>query len=77
MIKYKFIIHFPTGDEDSYQEYGDDGLFDMEEEAEEMALEDLNNYRAGSEVLHMSNPGDYDDYSNDDIDFEIEEVEIE
>lgn len=77
MIKYKYIIHFPTGDDDSYLEDGEDGLFDTEDEAEDAALEAKNNYRTGSEILHMSNPGDYDDYSDEDFDVDIEEVEID
>lgn len=77
MIKYKYIIHFPTGIDDSYLEDGEDGLFDTEEEADDAAFEAMNNYRAGSEILNMSNPGDYDDYSDEEFEVEIEEVEID
>jgi len=51
-----------------------DAVFDTEEEAEEYALYLCSCAREGAEILHMSNPGDYDedDYEED---YEIVEVE--
>ena len=54
-----------------------DELFDTEEDAEEAALYLCSCTRTGAEILHMSNPGDYD-YDEDefeDPDYEIVEVE--
>lgn len=51
-----------------------DAVFDTEEEAEEYTLYLCSCAREGAEILHMSNPGDYDedDYEED---YEIVEVE--
>ena len=38
----------------------DDELYDTEEEAEAAALEMCSDSRIGAEILHWSNPGDYD-----------------
>ena len=51
-----------------------DEVFDTEEAAEEYALYLCSCAREGAEILHMSNPGDYDEDDNDD-DYEIVEVE--
>ena len=56
-----------------------DDIFDTEEEAEEHASYLNSCGRLGAEILHMSNPGDYD-YDEDeyeDSDYEIIEVEDE
>ena len=50
MPKYKIIF---DGEEE-------EELFDTEEDAEEHALYLSSCKRLGSEILHMSNPGDYD-----------------
>ena len=49
-------------------------IFDTEAEAEEYALYLCSCTKEGAEILHMSNPGDYDvdDY---DTDYEIIEIE--
>ena len=64
MEKYKVLFNDELQDE----------VFDTEEEAEEHALYLCSCAREGAEILHMSNPGDYDadDY---DTDYEIVEVE--
>lgn len=64
MEKYKVLFNDELQDE----------IFDTEEEAEEHALYLCGCTREGAEILHMSNPGDYDadDY---DADYEIVEVE--
>ena len=64
MSKYKVIFN----DEEM------DAVFDTEEEAEEYALYLSSCAREGAEILHMSNPGDYDE---DDYDAEYEIVEEE
>ena len=51
----------------------EDEVFDTEEEAEEYALYLCSCTREGAEILHMSNPGDYD-YDEDS--FEDPEYEI-
>lgn len=51
-----------------------DEVFDTEEAAEEYALYLCSCAREGAEILHMSNPGDYDEDDYDD-DYEIVEVE--
>lgn len=67
MIKYKIIF---DGEEE-------DEVFDSEEAAEEYALYLGSCCRTGAEILHMSNPGDYD-YDEDSFeypDYEIIEVD--
>lgn len=52
-------------------------VFDTEEDAEEHALYLCSCTREGAEILHMSNPGDYD-YDEDvfeDSEYEIVEIE--
>lgn len=63
MAKYKVIF---DGEEQ-------DDVFDSYEEAEEYALYLRSCTRTGAEILHMSNPGDYD-YDEDT--FEAPEYEI-
>lgn len=63
MAKYKIILDGEEQDE----------VFTTEEAAEEYALYLCSCSRVGAEILHMSNPGDYD-YDEDefeDPDFEI------
>ena len=55
---------------------GEDEIFDSEEAAKEYALYLCSCSREGAEILHMSNPGDYD-YDEDDYedpDYEIVEI---
>lgn len=52
----------------------DDAVFDTEEEAVEHAEYLASCTRYGAEILHMSNPGDYD---ADDYDDEFEIIEID
>ena len=51
-----------------------DEIFDNEVDAEEYALYLSSCTQLGAEILHMSNPGDYDE---DDYETEYEIVEIE
>lgn len=64
MSKYKVIFN----DEEQ------DGIFNSESAAEDYALYLVSCTKAGAEILHMSNPGDYDkdDYETD---YEIIEVD--
>lgn len=64
MSKYRILFN---------GEYEDE-IFDSEEEAHEYALYLCSCTQLGAEILHMSNPGDYDedDYETD---FEIEEID--
>lgn len=67
MTKYKVVFN----DEEQ------DDVFNTEEEAEEYALYLCSCTRQGAEILHMSNPGDYD-YDEDDYedpDYEIIEID--
>ena len=50
MVKYKVIY---DGEEE-------DDLFDSKEDAKEYALYLQSCEREGAEIMHMSNPGDYD-----------------
>lgn len=52
----------------------EDEIFDTEEEAEEYALYLSSCAREGAEILHLSNPGDYDEDDCDD-DYEVVQVE--
>lgn len=51
----------------------EDEIFNSEEDAEEHALYLSSCAKEGAEILHMSNPGDYDE---DDYDENYEIVEI-
>lgn len=64
MTKYKILID---------GEYEDE-VFDSYEQAEEHALYLSSCIREGAAILHMSNPGDYDEDDYDD-DYEIVEVD--
>ncbi len=52
----------------------EDEEFDTYEEADEYGMEIVNAAASGAEVLHLSNPGDYDedDYVDD---YEVVEIE--
>lgn len=52
----------------------EDEVFDTEEEAEEHALYLVSCTQLGAEILHMSNPGDYDE---DDYEADYEIIEID
>ncbi len=52
----------------------EDEIFNTEEDAEEYALYMCSCFREGAEILHMSNPGDYDEDDYEDPDYEIVEI---
>ena len=64
MAKYKVLFNDELEDE----------VFDTEEEAEEHALYLVSCTKLGAEILHMSNPGDYDE---DDYEADYEIIEID
>ena len=64
MAKYKLLFNDELEDE----------VFDTEEDAEEHALYLSSCSRLGAEILHMSNPGDYDE---DDYEADYEIIEVE
>lgn len=58
----------------SFNDELQDEIFDTEEAAEEYALYLASCAKEGAEILHMSNPGDYDEDDYED-DYEIIEIE--
>ena len=64
MAKYKVLFNDELEDE----------VFDTEEEAEEHALYLVSCTKLGAEILHMSNPGDYDE-DDYEVDYEIIEID--
>ena len=66
MTKYRVVL-----DED-LKDYEEE--FDTAAEAEDYGMQLSSEYRTGCEVLHMSNPGDYEE-SDDGLDFDIVEIE--
>lgn len=67
---FKVTMKYPDGTSEE-----DDEVFESESEATEYALDQINNYETGAEVLHLSNPGDYPPPDDDDTpDFEVKEV---
>ena len=64
MAKYKVLFNDELEDE----------VFDTEEEAEEHALYLVSCTQLGAEILHMSNPGDYDE-DDYEVDYEIIEID--
>lgn len=69
MAKYKIIFDGEEQDE----------VFNTEDAAEEYALYLCSCTREGAEILHMSNPGDYDydEDSFEDPEYEIVELDDE
>lgn len=67
---FKVKLTFSDGDTQEM-----DGLFDTEDEAEEYALEWISEYHLGGDMLNMSNPGDYPLDEEDDVDFEVIEID--
>lgn len=64
MTKYKVIFN---GEEE-------DDIFESEEAAEKYAQYLCSCTHLGAEILHLSNPGDYDEDDYEDLDYEIIEV---
>ena len=82
MTKYYYIIHYSDGEtENSFEEHGDDnfeGTFSSYEDAKDAAEYGISCFFQGGEILHLSNPGDYDaPDENEEIWYEIQELEVE
>ncbi len=73
MTKYQVIYIDSAGDEISREE----NLCLTREEAESVGCVGLSDYTTGCEVLYMSNPGDYPLEDNEEIDFDILEIDEE
>ena len=67
MVKYKIIYDGEERDE----------VFETEELAEEYALYLRSCAGVGAEIMHMSNPGDYNEDSFENPEYEIEEFDDE
>ncbi len=67
-MSFKIAINYPDGSSEV-----EDEIFETEAEAEEYGAVCCSEYRAGGEVLHMSNPGDYP-LNDDEANFEVIEV---
>lgn len=65
MLKYRIIFEGEIEDE----------LYDSYKEAKDAALYLCSCAQEEAEMLHMSNPGDYDYDENKEYEFEIEEVD--
>ncbi|MCG7418707.1 MULTISPECIES: hypothetical protein [Microbacterium] len=66
---------FKVSWEDEGMADDDDEVFETEAEAEAYALDQINNFHTGADVLHMSNPGDYPEDDDEDPEYEIIEVD--
>lgn len=53
-MSFKVVMTYSDGDREELDE-----VFETESEAEAFGLEQVSNFDAGGEVLHLSNPGDY------------------
>ena len=69
-MKYKVEMHYSDGTVEE-----EDEIFDTEEEAEEHAQYMCSCYYEGAEILNLSNPGDYPLDPDDEVDYEIIEVD--
>ena len=72
MTKYKVVMIYRNG---SVREE-DDELFDTYDEADDAGLYYCSCYKTGGEILHLSNPGDYPYSEDEDVGFEVIEVEV-
>ena len=70
MSKYKVVMCYSDGTREE-----EDEVFEMESEADEYGLYLCSCYHQGKEILNMSNPGDYPLDEEEEVDFEIIEVE--
>ena len=68
--KYKVVMNYSDGTSEE-----DDEIFDTESAAEEYGIYFCSCYHQGGEILNLSNPGDYPLDEDDDVDFEVIEVD--
>lgn len=64
------ILYFPDGIEQESEE-----IFDTEDKAIEYGDNACSDYRTGAEILHMSNPGDYPLDDDNEMDYEVIEID--
>lgn len=69
MPKYKIVMQYPDGTNEEQDE-----IFDTEEDAEEYALYLVSCSVEGSEILNLSNPGDYPLGNYEESNFEIIQI---
>lgn len=79
MPKYKIQMNYANGKSEIVSEDGsyNDKLFDTEEAAEEEAQYLVSCGKEGAEMLHMSNPGDYEYDENSYVEDEYEIIEVD
>lgn len=70
MAQYKVVMLYSDGTQEELDE-----IFDTEEEADEAGMQACSDYREGCEIMNLSNPGDYPLYDDDDVDYEIIEID--
>lgn len=70
MEKYKVVLIYPDGTREE-----EDELFDTYDEAEDYGLECCGNYKHGAEMLNLSNPGDYPLDDDDELEYEVIEID--
>lgn len=71
MTKYQVVYIDSYGNE----VFREEELCLTREAAETVGCNGLSDYTAGCEVLYLSNPGDYPLEDNDEIDFDILEID--
>ena len=77
MTKYYYILYFSKTEKiNSYEEEGENGLFDSYEQAKDAALYAESCYNLGGELQHLSNPGDYDWDGDVSLKIKIKEIEV-
>ena len=70
MAQYKVVMLYSDGTQDEL-----DDIFDTEEEADRAGMQACSDYRDGCENMNLSNPGDYPLDDDDDVDYEIIEID--
>lgn len=70
MAKFKVVMSYSDGTSEE-----DDEIFKTEGEAQEHGCYLCSCYHAGGETLHMTNPGDYPLDEEDEVDFNVIEVD--
>ena len=71
MTKYQVKFIYSNGEEET-----EENIYETEDEAREAGDYGCSCYHEGGEILHMHNPGDYPLNEDDDIDYEIIEVDF-
>ncbi len=70
-------MSWPDGEQyDSYEEYGEDGLYDTKDEAEDDAYETISCGMQDDEIINMSNIYEYSDGEWDSTKIKVEKVKI-